>query len=255
MSQTTSKLYKEYKTLADRADKRLLRLERLAAKNDEKYQNVLAYAYNKAQKAIEHWDGKKFDKPRFARKTPRTDEELAMKIKDIQEFLEMNTSTKSGIDKVYKKRADSLNEKFGTDFTWQDWARFGSRGYWDRTDGRFTYNEMIKVAKVQKQKADTIKAYNKFKKHFKTGPGNVKPSDVRKNTRMLNKEFKQLGLDNNNLLSELKDELGIENLLSSDLNLIKDTINTIFEPNKGIVMKQAEKYMNESGLSYDTMFK
>ena len=175
MSQTDSKLYKEYKRLADRADKRLLRLERLAAKNDEKYKNVLAYAYNKAQKAIEHWDGKKFDKPRFARKTPKTDEELAMKIKDIQEFLSMNTSTKSGIDKVYKKRADSLNAKFGTDFTWQDWARFGSRGYWDRTDGRFTYNEMIKVAKVQKQKADMIKAYNKFKKHF-----NMTPNEYRK---------------------------------------------------------------------------
>lgn len=243
MSQTSSKLYKEYKRLADRADKRLLRLERLAEKGDERYKNVLAYAYAKAQKSIEQWDGKKYDKPRFARKTPRTDEELAMKIKDIQAFLDMSTSTKSGIDKTYKKRADSLNERFGTDFTWQDWARFGARGYWDRADGRFTYNELIKVAALQKKQEDTIKAYNKFKKSFNTGKGSVKP--IKYNAK----------IQGDDLLSQLKEELGIENMLSADINLIKDTINTIFEPNKGIVLKQTEKYMADSGLTYDKMFK
>lgn len=255
MAQTSSNLYKEYKKLADRADKRLLRLERLAESQPDKYQGVLSYAYAKAQKTIINWDGKEYDKPRFARKTPKTDEEMAQKIKDIESFLNMKTSTKSGIDQIYKKRAESLNKRFGTTFTWQDWARFGVRGYWDHTDGQFRYTELIKVAGVQKQKQDAIKAYNKFKRSFNRGTGNVKSKKSKKLTRELNKELRDMGITDNNLLDELTSDIGVENLLSNDMNLIKKTINTIFEPNKGIVMKHAEKLMNESGLSYDTMFK
>lgn len=243
MSQTNSKLYKQYKLLADRADKRLLRLERLAEKQPDMYKGVLSYAYAKAQKSIAYWDGKESDKPRFARKTPKTDAEMAEKIKDIEAFLNMQTSTKGGIDKTYKKRAEKLNKTFGTDFSWQDWARFGVRGYWEHKDGDFRYNNLIKVAKVQKQKEDAIKAYNKFKKATRTGIGSVKPIKY------------HVSVNGDNLLEELKNELGIENLLSSDMNLINKTIDTIFEPNKGIVMQHIENKLGQAGLSYDTMFK
>lgn len=249
MSQTSSKLYKEYKRLADRADKRLLRLERLEKEHPDLYKNVTSFAYAKAERAIEHWDGKKFDKPRFARKTPATDEELAMKIKDIQEFLDMTTSTKKGVDTVYKKRADTLNKKYSElfemeiKFTWQEWARFGIRGHWDRTDNQFTYNEMIKVAALQKKKEDMIAAYHKYRTAFNTGKGSVKP--IRYNAKIKGPD----------ILSELKKELGVENLLRSDMNLIEDTINTIFERDKGIVLKETEKNLADNNLSYDSMFK
>lgn len=217
-------LYKEYKRLADRADKRLLRLERLAESEPDIYGNVKAYAYRKAQKSIEHWSGA-LEKPRFARDTPTSDTELKMKMQDIKAFLEMPTSTKSGITKTYKKRADGLNTKFGTDFTWEDWARFGVRGYWDRADGKYTYNELIKVAKSQKAKKDLTKAYYQAKQD---------PVKMSTKAKDIMKEF---------------------NINMDDLNLLQKTTNTLFESNDGIVLKQAKKYMQENGLTFDTMFK
>lgn len=244
MSQVNGDLYKEYKRLADRADKRLLRLERLAERSPGLYGNVKAYAYKKAEKSINYWDkGKKYDKPRFARKTPRTEDEMRRKMKDIQAFLEMPTSTQSGIRKTYQKRADSLNKAFNTDFTWQDWARFGIRGYWDRKDKKFSYNELIKIAAMQKKKADTIKAYNKFKKALRTNTGSVKPLKY------------SVNIKGENLLGEILGDFETGNLLTNDLNLIQKSINTIFEAKKSIVDQQTEKLMAENGLSYDTMFK
>lgn len=247
MSQVDAKLYKEYKRLADRADKRLLRLERLAEKNPDMYGNVLAFAYKGAQKAVEHWDGKKSDKPRFARKTPRTEEEMRKKMKDIQAFLEKPTSSKKGIDQVYKNRSDSLNKRFGTDFTWQEWARFGARQLWERNDGKFTYNELIRVAAVQKKEEETIKAYNKFKKALRTGTGSVKPLKYRVNIK------------GDNLLQQIQDEItdgfNISGMLSEDLNLIQKSVNTIFEAKKNIVFKQTQQMLANNGLDYNTMFK
>lgn len=221
----TPDLYKEYKRLADRADKRLLRLKRLAESQPQIYGNVKAYAYRTAEKSIGHWDqGRGTDKPRFARNTPTTDADLKKKIKDIQAFLDKPTSTKSGIEKIYKKRADTLNERFNTSFTWEDWARFGARGFWDRQDGKFTYNELIKVAKAQKAKKDLTKAYDKAKQ---------KPDKMSSAAKEIMREF---------------------SITNSDLNLLNKTVNTLFESNEGIVLKQAKKYMQQSGLNYDTMF-
>jgi hypothetical protein len=252
MAQVDAKLYKEYKRLADRADKRLLRLERLAERSPNLYGDVLAYAYKSAEKSIEHWDnGKKYDKPRFARRTPRNETAMKMKMKDIQAFLDMKTSTQKGIRDSYIKRAKSLNKKFNANFTWQEWARFGIREFWDRKDKKFTYNEMIRVAKVQKQKAEAIAHYKKVRKSFRTGTGkgSVKPSFARQ---------AKMKIRGDNLMNQIKEELNYQeasDLLSADINLVEDAINTIFTPKKSIVMQETEKKLAESGLSYDTMFK
>lgn len=233
----TPDLYKEYKRLADRADKRLLRLERLAVTESDTYGNVLAYAYKVAQKQTKYWSGD-LEKPRYARDTPTSDKELKKKIKDIQKFLEMPTSTKTGIIKVYKDKADALNKKFETNFTWEDWARFGIRGYWDRQDGKFTYNELIKVAKIQKTEGNIVKAYNEVKekknKYKITGPEVEAPTGT---------------------FGHVAKDFMKEFLSKSDRSLIDQTVNTLFEHDEGLVLKQAKKYMKESGLDYNTMFK
>lgn len=215
-------LYKEYKRLADRADKRLLRLERLSQSQSD-YSGVLSYAYRKAKEAIYYWSGE-LDKPRFARDTPTSNRELKKKIKDIEAFLNMPTSTKSGIDKIYKKRAESLNKRFDTDFTWQEWSKFAIRGFFDKQD-KIHYRELIKVASQQKKSEKMIKAHDKLKKS-----GNKNMATTAKE---IMKEFK---------------------LSRDDLNLLQKTTNTIFEEDEGIVLKQAKKYMKASGLNYNSMF-
>ena len=239
MSLVNPELYKEYKRLADRADKRLLRLERLAKQHPDTYGNVLAYAYKGAQKSIEYWDKKPSNKPRFARNTPKTAEEMKQKMADIQDFLRKPTSSKVGIDQTYKNKAESLNKKFKTDFTWEEWARFGIRGYWDRKDGRYTYNEMIKVSKVQKSHENVIMTYDKLKRR--------KPSKY--NLDITSDNFL------NDLQNQITNELNTSKLISDDLNTIQKSLRTIFETKKNIVFKETQKLLNQNGLDYNTMFK
>lgn len=113
-------LLKEYKKLAKRADQRLIRLEALA--HEEHYHGATSYAYARAMRDIHTWSGEGAN--RFNTKAPESSQQLQAKINDIKQFLEADTSTKSGITKVYKRRADTTNKKYGTNFNWQDLANF-----------------------------------------------------------------------------------------------------------------------------------
>lgn len=251
MSQVNAELFNKYKRLAKQADKRLERLENLSKKpkRDKSgkfvtniYKGVLKYAYSVAQYDIEKsWGGsKKGQKPRFFRKHPKTEEEIRQKIKDIEHFLSLTTSTKSGIDNVYKKRADSLNKLYGTNFTWQEWSRFGVRGFWEQSEGRATYNELIAVAKEQKKNENLYKETSAILKG-KNVKSKIKPKAVKK----LEKEAR-------GAISEIDEITG--GLLSEDYNLIQKTKNTIFEEDEGIVLKQAKQFMQEKNIDYKKMF-
>lgn len=113
-------LLKEYNLLSMRADKRLQRLEKLAT--EEHYHGVLTYAYARAMRDIRSWSGAKGT--RFRTKPPATVQQLQAKINDIKEFLHAPTSKKSGITAMYKQRAATTNERYGTKFTWQELANY-----------------------------------------------------------------------------------------------------------------------------------
>lgn len=123
----------EYRKLAKRADQRLVRLERYS--QQEKYANVTQYAYAKAMRDIRSWSGK--DATRFNTKPPKNLNSLMAKINDIKGFLQSASSTikptadnavynekgqivGGGIDLTYQKRADTLNQRFGTNVTWEN---------------------------------------------------------------------------------------------------------------------------------------
>ena len=117
-----------YRRLAKQADQRLVRLE--AAAHEEGYRKIKNWAYRKAMDDIKHWSGE--GSIRFNTKPPMTYQEneekinyqsLRAKIKDIRQFLEAPTSTKSGVTKTYKKRTDSINKSQGTNFTWDQLAK------------------------------------------------------------------------------------------------------------------------------------
>ena len=149
-------LERQYHTLAMRADRRMLRLERLAAENND-YQGVLDYSYKKAASMARAW-GSKSDKPRFDIKAPASAVEIKDKIKDIQAFLDAPTSTKGQIDRIYKQRANTFNTNYGTSYTWQE---FGNMFKWyddNMSDKRYG-SKTVARALVINTKLHTAGAY------------------------------------------------------------------------------------------------
>ena len=144
----TRLLQLEYKALAKRADQRLVRLEKLA--NDPLYANVNKFAYARAKKDIEHLFGAGAN--RFNKKLDNYNS-LVGAINDVNTFLASPTSTKKGINKTYMNKANAANQKFGTNFTWQDYANYYQSGTADKLTSKMTYREALKkVGKMQNNK-------------------------------------------------------------------------------------------------------
>lgn len=149
-------LLAEYRKLADRADKRMLRLERLA-KSDPDFSNVLDYSYKKAQEDAIKWGAKASTEKgaRFAINPPKTAREINAKMKDIRDFLERPTSTKSGIVKTYKNRADVLNKKVLKEgdkkLTWQEYRKYFKQAESKNLDSRFGYRSLTKSFSMKKK--------------------------------------------------------------------------------------------------------
>lgn len=142
---------KEFKALAKKADRRLREIERFS-RYDE-FSNIKNYAYRTAKRDIDAWTppDQHYDKPRFSRNIPMDTRTLRAKIKDIQKFLDKPTSTVTGIKKIYKKRADAINKKYGTDFTWQQLAKFfEDGGMADKSFNKYgSKTVLIAVGKMQ----------------------------------------------------------------------------------------------------------
>ena len=101
--------------------------------------------------------------PRWQRNTPMDTRSLKAKIKDIENFLSMKTSTKSGILDVYKKRVDTINKRYGTSFTWQDLAEYFDTGLKDKTDKYGSKTVLLAIGRIQKSKDQVLKDFMNHK--------------------------------------------------------------------------------------------
>ena len=146
-------LEKEYRKLAKRADQRLVRLEQLA--KSPEYSGVLNFSYRKAQRDIRAWSGEKAT--RFNTKPPSNTNQLKAKIADIKRFLESASSTigrtkeTKGIKEIYQDRADTINERYGTDFNWRDLARLFESNLYKKIKSKDDYDsktEMQTIANI-----------------------------------------------------------------------------------------------------------
>lgn len=181
-----------YRRLAKTADQRMVRLEK--ASEQPYYHTATQWAYAKATRDILKWippGDNKSTKLRFNTKPPKDGEELLAKINDIKSFLASPTSTKKGITDVYKKRADTVNKRYGTNFTWQQLAKYydsGQATLWDKKFGSKT--ALRTIAAIQKDKADIIKAIKSADK-----------KDIRINAkdRSMIKKTVMMALKDNNL--------------------------------------------------------
>lgn len=146
-----------YRRLAKTADQRLVRLEKAA--EQEYYKPATQWAYAKAQKDIRKWQ-KKGEEPKVLRfnTKPPEGENLLAKINDIKSFLSSPTSTKKGITDVYKKRADTVNKKYGTSFTWQQLAKYYESGQAAAWDAKFGSKTALRtIGQIQKSKKQLLK--------------------------------------------------------------------------------------------------
>ena len=107
---------KQFRTLAKRADQRLREIERYADRSG--FENMTNWAYKKAMRDIQYWSGE--GKTTFNRDAPTSLKQLRAKTRDIQEFLNAPTSTMTGTKEMYQNRADILNKRYGTSFSWED---------------------------------------------------------------------------------------------------------------------------------------
>lgn len=153
-------LKKEYKQLAKRADQRLVRLEKLS--QEPGFEAVTKYAYAKAMRDIKHWSGE--EGKRFNRNMPKRIRSIEAAIQDMKQFLDAPTSAKTGIIKTYKQKADTINEKYGTNFTWQDLANYYNSGLADKLNSEYgSKTALIVMGVIQKQEKDVVDAIRKSK--------------------------------------------------------------------------------------------
>lgn len=134
-----------YHRLADAADHRLIRLE--AMSNEPDFEGVKKFAYARAMKDLEVWGGN-----RFNTKMPESVNLRNEKIADIIHFLQSPTSTKTGIVNVYKKRAETIKQRYGIDLKWQDMGRLMESFSDDASGGSPTKIKALGVIKqIDKQ--------------------------------------------------------------------------------------------------------
>ena len=141
-----------YRRLAKVADQRLVRLEALS--HEKGFQGVEKMAYATAMKDIERYGGGK----RFNVKAPEANRVLQEKIQDIKKFLTSPTSTRYGIVETYQKRAETLNQKYGTNFNWKDLADYFGKGVRDKLERSHIESKtaLRAVGRIQDLKADIV---------------------------------------------------------------------------------------------------
>lgn len=164
MPDDIQELEKVYHRLAKSADQRLVRLEKAA--EEENYGHATEWAYARAMRDIKAWSGD--EAKRFNTAPPKTKAQLLAKIEDIKTFLESPTSTKKGIKETLQKRANTLNERYGTNFSWDDVGTFFESKLHDKIDFNMSSSTKLKaIGKIMEKGDDIKKELEKKKKQHK----------------------------------------------------------------------------------------
>ena len=152
-------LVKEYRSLAKKADQRLVRLEKLSKQKG--FENVTKFAYNRAMKDIKYWSGS--EATRFNRDIPNNINSIRARINDVKHFLEdTKTSTKRDIKRTFQNRVNTINNKYGTDMKWNDLAGFFESKLWEKLAKEYGSKTAMKaIGEIQKNEKDIKKALKK----------------------------------------------------------------------------------------------
>ena len=145
-------LLKQYRVLAERANKRLLRLERSGQTGSPAYRAVV----HSGAKASARASGTKI---RFTKSNPKNERVLRARMNVVQSFLEAPTSTREGYQELKKtygpKVAATLRSLYALDLTGEQIDAVFDSSLWQYLDGQFASETAIKViASIQKGQGD-----------------------------------------------------------------------------------------------------
>ena len=150
-----NELEKEYYRLAHQADTRIRRL--LDLSKQPGFENAQNWALRSAQRSIRRWSGDKAT--RFETKAPENKRSLRAKMADIRSFLGMKSSTKTGIKQSYKDRAETLNKRFGTSFTWETVGNFFESEVGQKLDAQYGYQtNFMAIGEIQNNEEKILNA-------------------------------------------------------------------------------------------------
>ena len=157
-----TELYKKelsrYNKLAKKADRMMRELERFSRQPE--FESILNYAYKTAKRDIETWTppGQKNKAPRWQRNAPADTRTLQAKIRDIEKFIHKDTSTMSGTRRIYMKRTETINKKYGTNFTWEQLANYFESGFAEKANDKYGSKTALRaIGVLQKNKEQALK--------------------------------------------------------------------------------------------------
>lgn len=164
-NQSKKDLIKDYNKMARAANKQLYRLEQYSERPG--YEAITKFAYAKAMKNIKRRHG---DNIRFSIVSENYDlRRLRGDINAVLEFMNSPSRTLGGIQEIYQRKADSINAKFGTDFTWQTMADYYSTGLNAKLDSKYgSKTALVYFGEFQKKSIDELeKIYRSLNKNHK----------------------------------------------------------------------------------------
>ena len=183
-------LMSEYRSLAKRADQRLVRLEKRANSGQE-WKAVTKYAYANAMEEIRRFSGA--GAKRFNVKPPNNTQMLQAKINAMKRFLESPTSTTSGIRSTYEKRVNTINKEYGTDFTWQELKEFFDSALSNKLDAKVdSKTKLIIIGEIQKHEEEIKKALENHKPIHLKLDDDIAEYEVNKVLQYYKKDVKKL---------------------------------------------------------------
>ena len=188
-------LLQEYRKLAKKADQRLVRLEKLST--EKGFANVKQWAYKRAVQDAMMW-GAKETKPRFNIAPPKHLSSLRAKIHDIEHFLyETKTSTKKDIMQSFVSKANTINEKYGTNLTWSDVATLFESTAFKKLDKKFGSAVALKAIGIFQSKStgEIVIDWSKsgIERHFKTEDNDIVVQEaIKQATRYYKKDVRKL---------------------------------------------------------------
>lgn len=143
-----------YRRLAKVADQRLVRLEKLT-REDPLFKGARKFAYAKAVHTLEIFG----DTMRFNTKPPEDRRLFKEKIMAMRYFLTAPTSTKKGIIETYQQRANTLNERYGMNFTWKELADYFDKGLADKMmkDGYGSKTALYAIGTIRRTQEAIVK--------------------------------------------------------------------------------------------------
>lgn len=158
-------LYKEFRTLAKRADQRMVRLERYAERPE--YSAVLGFAYKNMQENLKRFatqrelEKLKRGEPLRSNVVPRNNREMQARISALRGFLAAASSTitkvrqrnpysgkweiKPGVKEVYQQRANTLQGNYGINVPWQQLGTLFDSEHYKQLESKYGSDEAVTI--------------------------------------------------------------------------------------------------------------